>query len=154
MTWKPLLGQVASDIYSRTGDAILHPLNHLAYNIFLLSLAVSTHCKGFLVALILHFYDILQISSLWSIAMKPVNQLTVKLNTKGQITIPRQIRQQLGIQSGDEMEIHVENTQLVILPKSRHKIESIFGILKAKTSVSLEEMEMTIRYRATHCDRN
>ena len=86
--------------------------------------------------------------------MKPVNQLTVKLNTKGQITIPRQIRQQLGIQSGDEMEIHVENTQLVILPKSRHKIESIFGILKARTSVSLEEMEMTIRHRATHCDRN
>ena len=28
--------------------------------------------------------------------MKTVNQLTVKLNPKGQITIPRQIRQQLG----------------------------------------------------------
>lgn len=86
--------------------------------------------------------------------MKTVDQLTVKLNTKGQITIPQQIRQQLGIQSGDEMEIRVEDTQLIIFPKPRHKIETIFGILKAKTSVSLEEMEMIIRHRATHCDRN
>jgi AbrB family looped-hinge helix DNA binding protein len=86
--------------------------------------------------------------------MRTVNSLTVKLNPKGQITIPWQIRQQLGIHRGDQLEIRVEDTQMVISPKPNHPIEAVFGILKAKVSVNLEEMETAIRHRATNHDRN
>ena len=86
--------------------------------------------------------------------MKTVNSLTVKLNPKGQITIPWQIRQQLRIHRGDQLEIRVEDTQMVISPKPHHPIDAVFGILKARVSVSLEEMETAIRHRAANQDRN
>ena len=95
-----------------------------------------------------HYLVVYKLSLTWRIKMKTISPLTVKLNPKGQITIPWRIRQRLGIQGGDELEIRVENTKLVILSKPNHKIETVFGILKAKVSVSLEEMETVIRHRA------
>ena len=72
--------------------------------------------------------------------------LTAKLNLKGQITIPRRLRQELGLRSGDELELIIKNQALVATPKER-RIEAAFGIYAATRSVSVEMMETVIRER-------
>ena len=75
--------------------------------------------------------------------------VTTKVNLKGQITIPRQIRQELGLRAGDEIELVIQNQALVLTPKE-HRIEAAFGLYAAKHSVSLDEMEDAIRKRGAH----
>jgi len=75
--------------------------------------------------------------------------LTAKLNVKGQITIPRRIRQALGVRNGDEFELIVQDQALVLKPKEP-RIEAAFGLYKATHTVSLEEMEDAIRKRGAH----
>ena len=69
---------------------------------------------------------------------------TATVNLKGQITIPHQIRQELGLLAGDEIELVVQNQALVLTSKE-HRIEAAFGLYAAKHSVSLDEMEAVIR---------
>jgi len=81
--------------------------------------------------------------------------LTVRLNSKGQITIPRTIRKQLSLNTGDEIGLRSEGNNIIIFPKQKKQsnIESAFGLLQAKVSVSTEDMEKAIRQRAGHdCD--
>ena len=41
----------------------------------------------------------------------------VKVKTKGQITLPKQIRERLGLSEGDMVEIDIENGCAVIMPR-------------------------------------
>lgn len=41
---------------------------------------------------------------------------TVKVSTKGQTTIPKEIREQVGITPGGEVDIYVENGRVIIEP--------------------------------------
>ncbi len=68
----------------------------------------------------------------------------VKLNSKGQITIPRSIRKQLDLHRGDEIELMLHDGRLIMRRKEAD-IMAAFGLCKAKVSVSLEEMEQAIR---------
>jgi len=78
--------------------------------------------------------------------------LTVRLNSKGQITIPMSIRRQLGLMVGKEIGLRLDGKNIIISPK-QNNIEAAFGLLKAKVSVSVEDMENAIRQRASHdCD--
>ena len=72
--------------------------------------------------------------------------MTTTVSLKGQITIPRQIRQKLGLRPGDEIELVIQDQTLVLTPKE-HRIEAAFGIYAASRSVSIEEMETAIRKR-------
>lgn len=45
--------------------------------------------------------------------------LVVEVDDRGRITIPKRVREKLGILSGDELELDVENSNIVI--ESRHK---------------------------------
>lgn len=75
--------------------------------------------------------------------------VTAKLNVKGQITIPRRIRQTLGFQRGDEFELIVQEQALLLKPKAPHD-ETAFGVYQATHTVSLAEMEQAIRRRGAH----
>ncbi len=75
--------------------------------------------------------------------------LTAKLNPKGQITIPRRLRKELGLHSGDEFELTIKDQTLVLKPKE-YRIEAAFGVYTATRSVSLETMETVIRERGAH----
>ncbi len=75
--------------------------------------------------------------------------VTVKLNPKGQITIPADIRKQLHLRNGEEMNLLLQEERLIISRKE-DSIEAAFGFCKANVSVSLEQMEKTIREKATH----
>lgn len=72
---------------------------------------------------------------------------TSTLTSKGQITIPAEVRRQLGLHPGDHMGFMVENG-VIHLVRKESRIEAAFGICKSPTSVSIEDMEQVIRQQA------
>jgi len=72
---------------------------------------------------------------------------TSTLTSKGQITIPAEVRRHLGLHPGDHMGFIVED-EAIRLVRKESRIEAAFGICKAHTSVSTEDMEQVIRQRA------
>jgi AbrB family looped-hinge helix DNA binding protein len=72
---------------------------------------------------------------------------TSTLTSKGQVTIPAELRKRLGLRPGDRVGFVVEDGA-VRLVRRESRVEAAFGILKAETSVSDEDMEAAIRERA------
>ena len=68
------------------------------------------------------------------------------LTAKGQITIPVDIRKQLGLHPGDKIGFLIEDDHVVLFRKESN-IEAAFGICHPKTSASLEDMEDIVRKR-------
>ena len=73
------------------------------------------------------------------------------LTSKGQITIPKDVRERLGIDTGDRVEfIEMEPGVFKILPVT-HDITELKGIIaKPKESVSLQDMEAAIKNRVVN----
>ena len=69
------------------------------------------------------------------------------LTSKGQVTIPAEVRRRLGSHPGDHVGFIVEGDEVRLVRKER-RIEAAFGICKTETSVSLEDMERIIKQRA------
>lgn len=65
------------------------------------------------------------------------------LTSKGQVTIPADIRKQLGLEAGDQVEFIKDDGKFYIVRKE-NRIEAAFGLFKAKKSVTLEEMDKAI----------
>ena len=72
---------------------------------------------------------------------------TSTLTSKGQVTIPAELRKRLGLRPGDRVGFVVEDGA-VRLVRRESRVEAAFGILKAETSVTDEDMEAAIRERA------
>ena len=71
------------------------------------------------------------------------------ITTKGQITIPANIRKQLGLSSGDKIGFFIEDNHIILFRKESN-IEAAFGICHPQISVSLKGIEETIRKRGGH----
>ena len=70
------------------------------------------------------------------------------LTSKGQMTIPKQVRQALQLRSGDKIEIIVTTQQEAILRPLSKKVDDVFGRLgKTGKSASINEMDDAIRNR-------
>jgi len=69
-----------------------------------------------------------------------------RVSKKGQITIPRDVREALGLRSGDRVEIVVEGGKAILKPLKKSP-EEVYGKLSsfAKKAVSVEEMDQGIR---------
>ena len=68
------------------------------------------------------------------------------LTSKGQITIPKEIRERLHLQTGHRLEFHIDsNGKVTLIPRNKD-IRSLKGILrpKRKRPVSVEEMNEAI----------
>ncbi|MEA3276847.1 MAG: AbrB/MazE/SpoVT family DNA-binding domain-containing protein [Pseudomonadota bacterium] len=72
---------------------------------------------------------------------------TSTLTSKGQVTIPAEVRRRLGLHPGDHVGFIVEEDE-VRLVRRESRIEAAFGICEADSSVSVEDMERVIRQRA------
>lgn len=74
---------------------------------------------------------------------------TSVLTSKGQVTIPAEVRRRMGIDTGDRIEfVEVEGGGFVIKP-AVDDVRSLKGLLnKPDKPVSVEEMEAAIRRRA------
>ena len=72
------------------------------------------------------------------------------ITSKGQITIPIQVRTALGVDTGDRIEfVEIEKGQFVIVPINR-SVRELKGMLRVKgrKPVSIEEMNRAIARRA------
>ncbi len=72
---------------------------------------------------------------------------TATLTSKGQVTIPAEVRQRLGLESGDRIEFIEMDGGYAIKP-AIDDVRSLKGLLrKPAKPVSIEDMNATIRAR-------
>ncbi|HEX3895885.1 MAG TPA: AbrB/MazE/SpoVT family DNA-binding domain-containing protein [Rudaea sp.] len=77
-----------------------------------------------------------------------MNMSTSTVTSKGQTTIPKDIRERLHVQAGDRIEFVVQDGSIVVRAANR-KISDLRGFLpKPKKAVTLEQMDAAIRKRA------
>jgi AbrB family looped-hinge helix DNA binding protein len=68
------------------------------------------------------------------------------LTSKGQTTIPKEIRDRLGLEPGDKLDFVVEADGRVVLRPATRDVRELRGMLrrKGRKPVSLEEMDRAI----------
>jgi AbrB family looped-hinge helix DNA binding protein len=72
---------------------------------------------------------------------------TSNITTKGQVTIPKKIREQMNLKKGDKIDFILEKDGSArILPVSS-SIDSIIGIIKTGKKLSVEKMNTVISKR-------
>ncbi len=65
------------------------------------------------------------------------------VTTKGQVTIPAELREKLGFKPGDRVSFVDKNGKLE-MQRQENRIGAAFGIVKARRGVSLKQMENVI----------
>ncbi len=68
---------------------------------------------------------------------------TSSITSKGQVTIPAQIRKSLALTEGQKVRFSYIGNVITITPVEE-EISAVFGLLKAKKSASLVQMEAAI----------
>jgi antitoxin PrlF len=75
---------------------------------------------------------------------------TAKLTTKGQITIPKPIREALGVDAGDRVVFLVREDGVVEMRPRTRDLLSLAGMLTPlRRGISVEEMELAVAEAAT-----
>ena len=71
---------------------------------------------------------------------------TATVTSKGQITIPKEIRNLLQVEEGDRIDFLVEGGDRVLMRKPVRSLRSLKGLLyrKGRKPVTLEEMDRAI----------
>lgn len=74
---------------------------------------------------------------------------TATITTKGQITIPKKVRDDLHLNSGDVIEIVITKDGEAIMRPVTKKVSEVFSKLRdnVKRTVSVEEMNDAVRSR-------
>jgi len=68
-----------------------------------------------------------------------------KLSTKGQVVLPKEVRDTLGISSGTELEVEVRDGVVLLRPIRKTTVEDLVGMLEwSGPAKTLEEMEEAI----------
>lgn len=74
---------------------------------------------------------------------------TATLTSKGQITVPKEVRAALGVQAGDRLAFRVLVDGSVLVEPEAVDPMSLFGLLgRARKSATVEDMNAAIRRRA------
>ncbi|MBA3029432.1 MAG: AbrB/MazE/SpoVT family DNA-binding domain-containing protein [Desulfobacteraceae bacterium] len=70
------------------------------------------------------------------------------MTNKGQITIPKAVRDSLGLHTGDKIEFILKDDGEALVRPVTKKVDDVFGILhKKRKAVSIEEMDQAIRQK-------
>jgi AbrB family looped-hinge helix DNA binding protein len=71
------------------------------------------------------------------------------ITTKGQVTIPKSVRDSLMLSTGDKIEFVVTNKREVLIRPISKKVDEVFGILHkpGRKTVSVAEMDEKIRQK-------
>jgi AbrB family looped-hinge helix DNA binding protein len=71
------------------------------------------------------------------------------ITTKGQVTIPKSIRDSLMLSTGDKIEFVVTDKREALIRPISKKVDEVFGILHkpGRKTVSVEKMDATIRQK-------
>ncbi|MGF1645003.1 MAG: AbrB/MazE/SpoVT family DNA-binding domain-containing protein [Thiotrichales bacterium] len=74
---------------------------------------------------------------------------TATLTSKGQLTLPKAVRDQLNLHRGDRLDVFVDEAGLIVLKPVTVEAAELYGILpRPSRSVSFDEMDDAIRKRA------
>lgn len=65
------------------------------------------------------------------------------LTQKGQVAIPKNIRDLFNLKPYDKLQFSVENNKILAEPVS--SVDSMFGVIKTKKSLTKKQMKRTIR---------
>lgn len=66
------------------------------------------------------------------------------LTSKGQITLPKSVRERLGVEAGDRIEFIESDQGFVVVPATRH-VTALKGLVaKPRKPVSIEDMNRAI----------
>lgn len=71
------------------------------------------------------------------------------LTASGDVHLPEQMREQLGLRPGDQLELRLVGDHTVVIETRVVSAMSLAGILKSDRSISLEDMERGIEEGAT-----
>lgn len=75
---------------------------------------------------------------------------TATITSKGQITVPKEIREHLGVAPGDRLSFQIGSGGEVVVESEPVDVRSLRGMLKHRgRSVSLEAMDRAVRRGAT-----
>ncbi len=74
---------------------------------------------------------------------------TATLTSKGQITIPKKVRDSLGLRPGERVDFVLKENGEVVLKRATVRIEELAGLLRrrGRKPVSVEQMNKIIRAR-------
>ena len=76
------------------------------------------------------------------------------MTTRGRITIPKNIRQQLHLNSGNKIEIAINGESEALIRPVSIKVDDVFGILQTdRKAISVEEMNQGIKQNITNNNR-
>lgn len=67
-----------------------------------------------------------------------------KLTSKGQITLPKAIRDYLELHSGDKVEFVIDSQGRVIMHSKTIDLKDAFGMIKSKKSATVNDMNKSI----------
>ncbi len=70
------------------------------------------------------------------------------LSSKGQITIPKSVRNKLNLKPGDKVDFKVSGKEVILVPVSK-SVEEVFGILAGKSTqkISVDDMRDLLKKR-------
>lgn len=72
------------------------------------------------------------------------------LTSKGQVTIPKEIREHLGVEAGDRLSFEIREGGQVVVEPETIDLRSLRGVLKRRgKTVSLRSMDNAIRRGAS-----
>ena len=75
------------------------------------------------------------------------------ITSKGQMTLPKEVRDRLNLKPGDRLDVSVRDHHIVLIPKTLH-IADLVGVLPRPTRrCSLEETNEAIRRKAVESER-
>lgn len=71
------------------------------------------------------------------------------ITTKGQVTIPKSVRDSLMLSSGDKIEFVVTDKREALIRPISKKVDEVFGLLHrpGRKTVSVEEMDAKIKQK-------
>ena len=67
------------------------------------------------------------------------------MTSKGQVTVPKAIRDALGLVPGDRLEFTIDSDGRIIVRRKTRSLESVIGMLKSDRRATIEEIEIAIR---------
>ncbi len=64
---------------------------------------------------------------------------TARITSKGQITIPKRVRERLGVEPGDALEFWFEDDRLEVRPVRRRRVKEFQGLFHVPQACDFEE---------------
>jgi AbrB family looped-hinge helix DNA binding protein len=78
-----------------------------------------------------------------------------RITSKGQITVPKAIRETLGVEPGDRIAFRVQEDGRVVVEPETVDLRSLRGVLKPRRrGVSVEDMAAAVRNQAAKRSRS